>query len=72
MLSHIQPSALIGRVADYAGHALKLRAFSRYSSSLFMRASLSPIRSSFVRSLPRGCWFRALFQNLIAVGLLGC
>jgi hypothetical protein len=73
MLSHIQPSALIGRVAGYAGHAL---AFGGILAIFVVLVHAKPLLAQVVVALsvplPRGCWFRALFQNLIAVGLLGC
>ena len=60
MLSHIQPSALIGLVAGQAGHALAFGGILAYSLSLFMAKPLSPSLSRFIRSLTR-LLLRALF-----------
>jgi hypothetical protein len=72
MLSHIQPSALIGLVAGYAGHALALGGILAIFVVLVHAKPLSAQVIATLSVPSRATAGFMLSQNSIAVGLLGC
>jgi hypothetical protein len=63
MLSHIQPSALIGLVAGYAGHALALGGIlAIFVVLVHAKPLLAQVIATLSVPLPRDCRFHALSE----------